>query len=44
MITDLVVCERYLKWNNSSFTFLKKLPKLGIAKLNLKIGIGNHAK
>ena len=44
MITDLVVCERYLKWNHSSCTFLKKLPKLGIAKLNLKIGFGNHAK
>ena len=36
--------ERYLKWNHSSCTFLKKFPKLDIAKLNLKIGIGNRAK
>ena len=44
MITDSVVCERYLKWNHLSCTFLKKLPKLDIAKLNLKISIGNCAK
>ena len=44
MITDSVVCERYLKWNHLSCTFLKKLPKLDIAKLNLKISIGNHTK
>ena len=44
MITDSVVCERYLKWNHLSCTFLKKLPKLDIAKLNLKISIGNRAK
>ena len=44
MITDLVVCKRYLKWNHLSFTFLKKLLKLDIAKLNLKISIGNLAK
>ena len=25
MITDLVVYERYLKWNHLSCTFLKKL-------------------
>ena len=42
MITDSV--ERYLKWNHSSCTFLKKLPKLDIAKLDLKIGIANCAK
>ena len=30
--------------DHSSCTFLKKLPKLRIAKLNLKIGIGDHAK
>ena len=39
MITDSLVCERHL-----SCTFLKKLPKLDIAKLNLKISIGNCAK
>ena len=44
MVTDSAVCERYLKWNHSSCTFLKKLPKLDIEKLNLKIGIGNRAK
>ena len=44
MITDSVVCEGYLKWNNLSFTFLKKLPKLDNARLNLKISIGNRAK
>ena len=44
MITDSVVCERYLKWNHLSCTFLKKLPKRDIAKLNLKISIGNRAK
>ena len=44
MITDLVVCERYLKWNHLSCAILKKLPKLDIAKLNLKISIGNCAK
>ena len=43
-ITDSVVYERYLKWNHLSCTFLKKLPKLDIAKLNLKISIGNRAK
>ena len=42
--TDSVVCSRYLKWNHSSCAFLKKLPKFDIAKLNLKIGIGNRAK
>ena len=44
MITDSVVFERYLKWNRSSCTFFKKLLKLGIVKLNLKIGMGNRAK
>ena len=44
MITVSVVCERYLKWNHLSCAFLKKLPKLDIAKLNLKISIGNRAK
>ena len=44
MITDSVVCERYLKWNHLSCAFLKKLPKLDIAKMNLKISIRNRAK
>ena len=44
MTTDSVVCERCLKWNHLSCTFLKKLPKNDIAKFILKIGIGNHAK
>ena len=44
MITDSVVCQRYLKWNHLSCRFLKKLSKLDIAKLNLKISIGNRAK
>ena len=38
-ITDSLVCERHL-----SCRFLKKLPKLDIAKLNPKISIGNCAK
>ena len=44
MVTDSVVCERYLKWNHLSCAFLKKLPKLDIAKMNLKIIIRNRAK
>ena len=28
MITNSVVCERYLKWNHSSFTFLKSYRNL----------------
>ena len=44
MTTDSVVCERCLKWNHLSCTYLKKLPKVDIAKFILKIGIGNHAK
>ena len=44
MLTDSVVSERYLKWNHLSCTFLKKLPKVDIAKLNLEISIGNRAK
>ena len=44
MITDSVVHERYLKWNHLSCKFLKKLPKVNIAKLNLKISIGNCAE
>ena len=44
MTTDSVVCERCLKWKHLSCAFLKKLPKVDIAKLILKIGIGNHAK
>ena len=44
MLTDSVVCKRYLKWNHLSCTFLKKSPKVDIAKLNLKISIGNRAK
>ena len=44
MITDSVVCERYLKWSHLSCTFVKKLPKLDIPKLNLKISIGNCVK
>ena len=44
MITDSGVCERYLKWNHLSCTFLKKLLKVDIAKMNLKISIGNRAK
>ena len=41
---DLVGCERSLKWNLLRCTFLKKLPKVDIAKLMLKISIGNRAK
>ena len=44
MSTDSVVCEGWLKWNHLSCTFLKKLPKADIAKLILKIGIGNRSK
>ena len=44
MITDSVVCKKYLKWNYLSCAFIKKLPKLDIAKLNLKISIRNRAK
>ena len=44
MVTDSVVCERYLKWNHLRCIFLKKLPKLDITKLNLKISNGNRAK
>ena len=44
MITDSVACERYLKWKHLSCTFLKKLPKLDIAKFNLKISIWNPVK
>ena len=46
MITDSVVCDKYLKWNHLSCTFLKKLQKLDSAKWNLKFGIsiGNRAK
>ena len=44
MITDLVLCEKYLKWNHLSCTFLKKLPKPDSGKSNLKISIGNCAK
>ena len=44
MSTDLVVCERCLKWNHKSFTFRKKLPKVDIAKLILRSSIGNRAK
>ena len=44
MSTDSVVCEGWLKWNHLSCTFLKKLPKADIAKLILKISIGNRAK
>ena len=44
MSTDLVVCERCFKWNHLSGTFRKKLPKIDIAKLILKISIGNSAK
>ena len=41
---DSVECERCLKWNLLRYTFLKKLPKVDIAKLMLKISIGNRAK
>ena len=41
---DSVECERCLKWNLLRCTFLKKLPKVDIAKLMLKISIGNRAK
>ena len=44
MITDSVVCKRYLKWNHLTCAFLKQLPKLEIAKLNLKVSIRNRAK
>ena len=44
MITDSAVCKRFLKWNHLSCAFLKKLPKLDIAKLNLKISIRNRPK
>ena len=44
MTTDSVVWEGWLKWNHLSCTFLKKLPKAGIAKLILKISIGNLSK
>ena len=44
MSTDSVVCERCLKRDHLSCTFLKKLPKIDIAKLILKISIGNRAK
>ena len=46
MLTDSVVCERYLKWNHLSCTFLKKLPKVDIAILNStsKIRIYLHLK
>ena len=44
IVTDSVVCERYLKWNHLSCAFLKKLPKLDIAKMNLKISFRNRAK
>ena len=44
MSTDSVVCERCLKRDHLSCTFLKKLPKTDIAKLILKISIGNRAK
>ena len=44
MSTDSVECERCLKWNHLRCTFLKKLPKVDIAKLILKISIGNRAK
>ena len=43
MSTDSVVCERCLKWDHLSCTFLK-LPKVDIAKLILKISIGNCAR
>ena len=39
MITDSVVCDKYLKWNHLSCTFLKKLQKLDSVKWNLKFGI-----
>ena len=44
MSTDSVASERCLKWNYLGCVFLKKLPKVDIAKLILKIGIGNRAK
>ena len=44
MSTDSVECERCLKWNPLRCTFLKKLPKVDIAKLILKINTGNRAK
>ena len=44
MGTDSVVCERCLKWNHLRSTLGKKLPKVDIAKLILKISIGNPAK
>ena len=46
MITDSVVCDKCLKWNHLSCTFLKKLQKLDSANWNLKFGIciGNRAK
>ena len=44
MSTDSVVCERCLKRNHLSCTFLKKLPKVDIAKLIMKISVGNRAK
>ena len=44
MSTHSVVCERCLKWNHLSCTFRKKLLKVDIAKVILKISIGNSAK
>ena len=44
MSTDSVVCERCLKRNHLSCTVLKKLPKVDIAKLIMKISVGNRAK
>ena len=41
---DSVECVRCLKWNLLRCKFLKKLPKVDIAKLMLKISIGNRAK
>ena len=37
MSTDSAVYERGFKWNHLSCTFLKKLPKVDIAKLVLEI-------
>ena len=42
--TDSEVCEGWLKLNHLSCTFLKKLPKADIAKLILKISIGDREK
>ena len=41
---DSVESEQCLKWIFLRCTFLKKLPKVDIAKLMLKISIGNRAK